>query len=83
MSAKQAILELVGRLPDTLSWQEIVDAIRQQNGSAPAADQMPDYEWPLPDLTEDEWMQAVAESWADDLNDPRQDIYTLDDGEPI
>lgn len=31
----------------------------------------------------DAWMTGVAEEWADDLNDPRQDIYTLADGEPV
>lgn len=31
----------------------------------------------------DAWMEGVARQWADDLKDPRQDIYTLADGEPI
>ena len=31
----------------------------------------------------DAWMTGVDHEWADDLNDPRQDIYTMDDGEPI
>ena len=39
----------------------------------------------LPD--EDEggisWGQGVAKQWADDLGDSRQDIYTLDDGQPL
>ena len=29
------------------------------------------------------WMTGIAEEWAEDLNDPRQDIYTLADGEPV
>jgi hypothetical protein len=29
------------------------------------------------------WMQGVAREWADELADTRQDIYTLEDGEPI
>jgi hypothetical protein len=29
------------------------------------------------------WMLGIAREWADDLGDPRQDIYTLADGEPI
>ena len=32
---------------------------------------------------EDQWMTAVAEQWADDLADVRQDIYTLEDGQPV
>ena len=29
------------------------------------------------------WAEAISQDWADELNDPRQDIYTLDDGEPV
>jgi hypothetical protein len=29
------------------------------------------------------WTAGVAQEWADELNDPAQDIYTLADGEPI
>jgi hypothetical protein len=39
----------------------------------------------LPD--EDEggiaWARGVAKEWADELGDPRQDIYTLEDGQPL
>ena len=28
-------------------------------------------------------MMGVAEEWAGDLGDARQDIYTLADGEPV
>jgi len=39
----------------------------------------------LPD--EDEggiaWAQGIAREWADDLRDSRQDIYTLEDGQPL
>ena len=39
----------------------------------------------LPD--EDEtgrgWAQGIAREWADDLHDSRQDIYTLEDGQPV
>ena len=27
-----------------------------------------------------EWIEGVAHEWADELSDPRQDIYTMDDG---
>jgi hypothetical protein len=30
-----------------------------------------------------EWMTGMAQEGAEDLNDPRQDIYTLSDGEPV
>jgi hypothetical protein len=39
----------------------------------------------LPD--EDEagvaWPQGVSKEWADELRDSRQDIYTLEDGQPV
>jgi hypothetical protein len=39
----------------------------------------------LPD-EEDEagtaWAAGVAREWADELADPRQDIYTMEDGQP-
>ncbi len=41
----------------------------------------------VPDLDEDEaghaWMEGIAAQWADELADVRQDIYTLEDGEPL
>lgn len=41
----------------------------------------------VPSLQDDDvgdaWMSGVAREWADDLNDERQDIYTLADGEPV
>jgi hypothetical protein len=30
-----------------------------------------------------QWSSGIAREWAEDLADPRQDIYTLDDGEPV
>lgn len=29
------------------------------------------------------WHLAIAREWASELTDPREDIYTLEDGEPI
>ncbi len=29
------------------------------------------------------WMQALAREWREELADPREDVYTLEDGEPI
>ena len=41
----------------------------------------------LPLSREDEeadlWTAGVAQEWADELSDPREDIYTLADGEPV
>lgn len=29
------------------------------------------------------WMQAIVREWQEELADPREDIYTLEDGDPI
>lgn len=43
--------------------------------------------WIQPASDEDEagsaWADGVAQSWAEDLGDAEQDIYTLTDGEPV
>ena len=31
----------------------------------------------------DEWAAAIARAWAPDWSDPREDIYTIADGEPV
>jgi hypothetical protein len=31
----------------------------------------------------DAWTASIAHEWADELADPRQDIYTLADGDPV
>lgn len=41
----------------------------------------------VPSDSEDEagtaWMAGIAREWAPELSDPREDIYTLADGEPL
>lgn len=34
------------------------------------------------DDEEGDWQAFINHSWAQDWNDPREDIYTLEDGEP-
>jgi hypothetical protein len=40
----------------------------------------------VPTTEEDEasaaWMEAISREWLAELSDPREDIYTLEDGEP-
>ncbi|HZZ28897.1 MAG TPA: hypothetical protein VFE46_12920 [Pirellulales bacterium] len=36
-----------------------------------------------PDDSEQAWMAGIANQWSAELSDPRQDIYTLDDGAPV
>lgn len=43
----------------------------------------------LPSSAEDEdeasraWTEGIAREWAADWSDPREDIYTMEDGEPV
>jgi hypothetical protein len=37
----------------------------------------------MPTNNADQWAAAVAEAWANDWNDPREDIYTLEHGKPL
>jgi hypothetical protein len=41
----------------------------------------------LPSDQEDEvseaWMAGIAREWEAELSDPREDIYTINDGEPV
>lgn len=39
--------------------------------------------WSDRELTDDEWRQIIAYSLRDELNDPREDVYTESDGEPV
>ena len=38
---------------------------------------------PHEDEAGDVWAAGIAHEWADDLGDPRKDIDTLEDGEPV
>lgn len=38
---------------------------------------------PSIDDADDFWMEAIAREWREELNDPREDIYSLSDGEPV
>ena len=51
--------------------------MREQFGGPQQAED--DYEWPAPDLTEDEWRQFVAHGLRDELADPREDTYMIED----
>jgi hypothetical protein len=35
------------------------------------------------DHLEEAWATGISREWASDLGDPRQDIYTLEDGVPV
>jgi hypothetical protein len=80
MSVKQDAIEAIYQLPDSASWHEIVAALREAKETEEALRRF-DERGGIPDedLTDEEWMATVCRSLADDLNDPRQDIYPLED----
>jgi hypothetical protein len=38
---------------------------------------------PDEDIAGTAWSKGIAKDWQGDLRDPRQDIYTLEDGHPV
>ena len=38
---------------------------------------------PEQDQADETWMRGVASEWSEDLSDPRQDLYTLEDGQSL
>ena len=38
---------------------------------------------PEQDQAEEIWMRAIASEWSEELSDTRQDLYTLEDGQPL
>jgi hypothetical protein len=74
MSTKQLAIEIIRRLPDEASVADVFAGL--------TAGLRPD-DWSADELSEDEWRQLVVHSLAAELNDPREDICTLEDGTPI
>lgn len=84
MSAKQLSIDAIQRLPELASWNEVVAALVEAKAIEDALRRFDERGGILDeDLTDEEWMAMICRQLADDLNDPRQDIYTLEDGEPI
>jgi hypothetical protein len=78
----------LGKAMDTVRLHAYIDEHHQLSlkvpGSVPPG---PVTVWIVPNSEEDDagrsWMNGVIAEWADDLSDVRQDIYTLDDGQPV
>jgi hypothetical protein len=34
-------------------------------------------------VAEEQWANAISREWTAEWNDPREDIYTITDGEPV
>jgi hypothetical protein len=67
-----ALGQLTATVPGSIDPGEVEVVVIARPGNAPA----PDLE------SDDAWMRGVAREWHDDLADPGQDIYTLEDGVP-
>lgn len=35
------------------------------------------------DAADSAWTEGIAREWETELSDPREDIYTMEDGEPV
>ena len=79
MSDKEAIMELIRRMPDNATAKEIIAALTTPKAADGSTSEL---DYTDEELTEDEWRQLVAYSLRDELADPREDIYTEEDGEP-
>ncbi len=80
MSAKQVSIDALHRLPESASWREIVAVLQEAKATEDALRRF-DERGGIPDedVTDEEWMAMICRQLADDLNDPRQDLYSLTD----
>lgn len=74
MSDKEALIELIRQLPDDSSSASILRFLEQRVGKL---------EYSTEELTDEEWRQFIAHTLRNELADPREDIYTEADGEPV
>jgi hypothetical protein len=84
MSNKEAAIQLIEGLPDGVSVECILSSLRTALNGLDSTDPNADdsNEWWMDEMTDEEWQQFVCWGLRDELNDPREDIYTLDDGVP-
>ena len=81
MSTKETVLQVIGQLSDDASLRDIIMALQEKVATEEALRRF-DERGGIPDedVTDEEWMAMICRSWASDWNDPREDIYTLEDG---
>jgi hypothetical protein len=80
MAPKQISIDAIRQLPEGASWSAIVAALQEAKATEDALRRF-DERGGIPDddVTDDEWMAMICRQLADDLNDPRQDIYSLEE----
>jgi hypothetical protein len=75
MSARQLAMKCLASLPDSATPERILSELSarfEHSGN-----------WSAEDVTPEEWSLFVSQGLNDELNDPREDIYSLEDGFPI
>jgi hypothetical protein len=85
MSNKAAVIEMIQTLPDDITLEGIITILQGECARAKSSEgQSPEeLEWSAEELSDEEWALFATQAWEESLNDPREDIYTLDDGEPV
>jgi hypothetical protein len=84
MSSKDAVIDLIKTLPDDVTLEGILAFLQETcaRTGAPAERPAEDPDWSAEELSDDDWRAVIAHSLEKELNDPREDLYTLEDGEP-
>jgi hypothetical protein len=84
MSAKEVALQVIQNLSDDATLPAIVRALQEAQATAEALRRFDERgEIPDEDVTDDEWRAIISRSFAEDLNDPRQDIYSEENGKSL
>jgi hypothetical protein len=82
MSEKELAIRVIEHLPDSCSIPQILVSIRAA-WQAQSPDSADGDKWSAEELSEDEWAALIGHTLQTELNDPREDIYTLMDGVPV
>ncbi|HEV3236225.1 MAG TPA: hypothetical protein VGZ25_04520 [Gemmataceae bacterium] len=79
MTVKEKAIKLIETLPEEATFEGILRALWEEQATEEALRRF-DARGGIPDddVTDEEWMQMIARSWADSLNDPRDDVYSID-----
>lgn len=82
MSDKEVVIDLIHHLPENATVTDILAALHDRLALElpPSAQENGDEGSPAQDLTDEEWMATIAEDWAEDLGDPRQDAHAKEHG---
>jgi hypothetical protein len=83
MSVKEQVIQLIQTLPEDATFASILRTLWEEHDTKEALRRFDERGGvPNEDLTDDEWMATICRTWAGSLNDPRDDVYSADDGEP-